>query len=82
MDKKPHDNITTGGDDRGSALIGLRDLYYAPREHNILPFRHRFTADGSEVLTGYFLPAYSLLWEQGYMDSRGWCDPEKAREYY
>jgi hypothetical protein len=72
----------TGGDDRGSALIGLRDLYYAPKEHNILPFRHSFTSDGSEVLTGYFLPAFSLLWEAGYMDSRGWCDPEKARAYY
>ena len=71
----------TGGDS-GHALDDLRKLYYDPQKYNILPYRHRYTADHSEVLTGYFLPAYSLVLAPGFLDSRGWCDPEKGKQFY
>lgn len=57
-------------------------MYYDPKKYNILPFRHSHTADHSEVLTGYFLPAYSLVLAPGFLDNRGWCDPVKGREFY
>ena len=72
----------TGGDDSGHALDDLRKMYYDPQKYNILPFRHNFTPDGSEALTGYFLPSFSLVLAPGFLDERGWCDPVKAKEFY
>lgn len=71
----------TGGDS-GAALEGLHDIYYNPKGFNVLPLKHRFTADGQYALTGYFLPAYSILIGDEYTDHRGWTDPEKAKAFY
>lgn len=71
----------TGGDS-GPALEGLRDIYYNPSAYNVLPFRHKFTSTGESALTGYFLPAYSMVIAPGYIDERGWTDPEKARKFH
>lgn len=71
----------TGGD-RGPELEGLRKIYYDPKKYSVLPFRHNHTEGHSVVLTGYFLPAYSLVLKPGFMDSRGWCDPEKCKAHH
>ena len=33
----------TGGDSRGSALEGLRNIYYNPEDFDVLPYRHNYT---------------------------------------
>ena len=71
----------TGGD-TGPALEGLRDIYYNPQAYNVLPFRHKFTSTGETALTGYFLPAFSMVIAPGYIDKRGWTDPVKAKEFH
>lgn len=71
----------TGGD-AGPALEGLADAYEKPETYNALPYRHNFTPTGEEVITAYFIPAYSILNKPGYIDKRGWCDPVKAKKYY
>ena len=71
----------TGGDS-GPALEGLRDIYYNPSAYNVLPFRHKFTSTGESALTGYFLPAFSMVIAPGYIDNRGWTDPDKAKKFH
>ena len=66
----------TGGD-KGTNLEGLRKIYYNPLEQNVLPYRHHYTEGGEVVETGFFIPAYQQMYE--YLDSRGWCDPEKTK---
>ena len=66
----------TGGD-KGTNLEGLRKIYYNPLEQNVLPYRHHYTEGGEIVETGFFIPAYQQMYE--YLDSRGWCDPEKTK---
>ena len=71
----------TGGDS-GSALEGLREMYYNPITYDILPYRHKYTSTGDEALTGFFIPAFLVINKEGYIDSRGYTDPEKGKEYY
>ena len=71
----------TGGDS-GASLEGLRDIYYNPQAYNVLPLRHKFTSTGETALTGYFLPAFCMVMQPGYVDSRGWTNPEKAKQYH
>ena len=66
----------TGGD-KGTNLEGLRKIYYNPLEYNVLPYRHNYTEGEEIVETGFFIPAYQQMYE--YLDSRGWCDPEKTK---
>lgn len=70
------DNKLTGGD-KGTNLEGLRKIYYNPLEQNVLPYRHHYTEGGEVVETGFFIPAYQQMYE--YLDSRGWCNPEKTK---
>ena len=71
----------TGGDS-GPALEGLREMYYNPITYDILPYRHKYTSTGDEALTGFFIPAFLVINKEGYIDSRGYTDPEKGKEYY
>ena len=71
----------TGGDS-GPALEGLADAFNKPQVYDALPYKHSFTPSGQEVISGYFIPAYSILNVDGYIDNRGWCDPEKAKSFY
>lgn len=71
----------TGGDS-GPALAGLADAYINPEVYGALPYRHNFTTNGEEVITSYFIPAYSLVNVPGYIDNRGYCDPEKSKAYH
>lgn len=69
----------TGGDS-GSALEGLKDIYYHPETYDVLPFYHNYTQDGAYIYSGYFIPAYAQVF--GYIDNRGYCDYKAAKEYY
>ena len=70
----------TGGDKDGAE--GLRHIYDNPLTFKVLPFRHNYTADQSVVITSYFIPAYKTLDKDEFIDSRGWCNEEKAREHF
>lgn len=70
----------TGGDS-GSRIEGLRTIYYEPEAFNVLPYKHHYTQTGEEALTGFFLPAFSII-KGEYMDSRGYTNPKKGKEYY
>lgn len=77
MDKKPYDNRLG---DSGSALEGIRDMVLTPEAWDILPYYHNYTPDGRYILTSMFIPAYRCV--LSLMDKRGWCDPEKGKEYF
>ena len=47
-----------------------------------MPYRHCHTQSGEEVITAYFIPAYNIVNREGYIDSRGYTDPIKGKEYY
>lgn len=70
----------TGGDS-GNKLEGLRTIFYNPDAFNVLPYKHSYSQTGDVVYTGYFLPAFSIV-KGECMDSRGWTNPIKGKEYY
>ena len=69
----------TGGD-AGPALEGLKDVYYNPDTYDVLPFYHNYTQDGAYIYSAYFIPAFAQVF--GYIDDRGYCDEQAAKEYY
>ncbi len=71
----------TGGDS-GPALEGLRKMFYNPGGYNFLPYKHNHTKDGDTVFTAFFIPAYTFVAAEGYVDSRGVTNTKKAKEYY
>lgn len=70
----------TGGDS-GNKLEGLRTIFYNPESFNVLPYKHSYSETGDTVFTGYFLPAFSIV-KGEYMDSRGYTNPKRGKEYY
>lgn len=72
----------TGGDSDSSALQGLSEMFNDPEAFGILPYKNRYSDDGSVQFTGYFIPAYNIMLASGYTDSRGVTDIEKAKAYY
>lgn len=80
----------TGGD-TGPALSALDTMFKDPEAFKGLPYKHKYTRDGRESLTGYFLPAYSCVigfedpetgkWVNA-MDHRGVTNTALARAYY
>lgn len=72
----------TGGESRGSALEGLRNIYYNPEDYDVLPFRHNCTPTKEFTLTGYFIPAYSVILKPGFLDNRGYTDEETGKSYW
>ena len=82
MDKKPHDNKLG---DSGAAVEGIRELATKPEVFNVLPFRHNYTPDGRYILSSMFIPCYrNAMFDDGvkYIDDRGWCNLEKAKERF
>ena len=71
----------TGGDS-GANLEGLRDIYYNPGEYDVLPFRHRFTPTGEELISSFFIPASRYVNTPECMDSRGYTDEEVGKAHY
>ena len=70
----------TGGSSKASSMEGLQKLITNPLGYNVLPVRHNHTVDGSYKITGLFIPAYRIVFDL--LDNRGWCDPEKAKEWF
>lgn len=68
--------------DLGPNLEGLADAFYNPLSYDALPYRHNYVENEETVLTGYFIPAYTIVTTEGYIDHRGWTDPEKGKQYY
>lgn len=71
----------TGGDS-GAALDGLKTIYYDPESYLVLPYKHHYTDDNTEVITGFFIPSYAALDKPEVVDSRGIVDTEKAKQFY
>lgn len=69
----------TGGD-FGSPLEGLKKIYYNPKAFKILPFRHRWTQDGTTIESGFFLPYFLQSLNPEYMDSRGVCNQTEYKK--
>lgn len=72
----------TGGESRGSALEGLRNIYYNPDDYDVLPFKHNYTQNGETALTGFFLPAFNVILRPEFLDSRGYTNPEEGKKYW
>lgn len=72
----------TGGDSDAVALDGLSKMFFNPEAYNILPYRHNYTEDSEYALTAFFLPAYAMLIDPEFMDSRGYTDMIKSRAYF
>ena len=68
--------------DSGPALAGLALIFYNPDAYDVLPCRHSYTASGESVLTGYFIPTYTIVDVPGIMDSRGVTNISKGKEFY
>ena len=71
----------TGGDS-GPALEGVAAAFHDPKGYDVLPYKHNYTKEGTYVETAYFIPAYTIVTAPGYVDNRGWTDPEKGKEFY
>lgn len=69
----------TGGD-FGPPLEGLKKIYYNPRAFKILPFRHKWTQDGTATESGFFLPYFLQSLNPEYMDSRGVCNQTEYKK--
>ena len=70
----------TGGSSKASSMEGLEKMTTNPIAYNILPVRHNYTSDRSYKITGYFVPAYRIVYQ--FADSRGYCDEEKCINWY
>lgn len=68
----------TGGD--SAHMAQLENMFWHPEGFNVLPYRHNYTQDGEYVLTGFFIPAYSFLLKDGFVDDRGVTNEAKAKE--
>ena len=71
----------TGGDE-GAMLEGLRVVSFNPEVYDVLPFKNTYTEDGSVMYTAFFIPCYKAVYQENYIDERGYCDEVKAKEYY
>lgn len=71
----------TGGD-QGPALDGLSKMFYNPAGYNFLPYKHNHTKDGSYAFTSFFIPAYTFVAANGYVDDRGVTNTAKAKKFY
>lgn len=69
----------TGGD-FGPPLEGLKKIYYNPKAFKILPFRHKWTQDGTTIESGFFLPYFLQSLNPEYMDSRGVCNQTEYKK--
>lgn len=69
----------TGGD-FGPPLEGLKKIYYNPKPFKILPFRHKWTQDGTTTESGFFLPYFLQSLNPEYMDSRGVCNQTEYKK--
>lgn len=71
----------TSGDTK-EALDGLQRMFYNPQAYGILPHRHKFTQNGAEVLTAYFIPCTKIPKDRKrFLEHRGYVDPQKVMDW-
>lgn len=75
----------TGGD--AKYMNELADMFNNPTGFSILPYKHNYTKSGEYILSGFFVPAFTILTYDGHkkestIDSRGVTNIKKAKEYY
>lgn len=75
------DSVWGTGGDQGPALDGLSKMFYNPGGYNFLPYKHNHTKDGSYALTSFFIPAYTFVARDGYVDNRGVTNTENKKFY-
>lgn len=68
----------TGGD-TGPNLEGLANIFNNPSEFGVLGYRHNHTKSGEYCITGFFVPAWSII--RDLMDERGFVDEEEGKAY-
>lgn len=69
----------TGGDE-GPALSGLKNIFSNPYESEVLGYRHNHTRSGEYCITGYFVPAWSIV--RDLMDDRGYTSEKDGKAYF
>lgn len=69
--------VGTGGSSSAGSMEGLKDLILNPLANNILPYYHNHTPNGEYIYSGYFIPAYAMVFSL--VDNRGYCDKETAK---
>lgn len=70
----------TGGDQGG--MEGLSKIFYNPDGYDVLPYRHNCTKSNEYIYSGFFIPAYTFVALDGYIDHRGVTNTKKAIEFY
>ena len=71
----------TGGD-QSKALEGLKKMFYNPTGFQVLPYHHNYTQSGDYVDTAFFIPAFTFVAREGFIDERGVTNTEKAKKFY
>lgn len=71
----------TSGDTK-EALDGLQRMFYHPEAYGILPHRHKYTQNGAEVLTSFFIPCMKIPKDRRrFLEHRGYVDPDAVIEW-
>lgn len=73
----------TGGD--SVCMSELAEIFNNPDGFQVLPYRHNYVKSEEYVLTGFFVPSYTILTTvdgKPVIDKRGVTDIEKAKKYY
>lgn len=69
----------TGGD-KGPNLQGLKEIFNNPIESGVLGYRHNYTRSGEYCVTGYFVPAWTIV--RDLMDDRGYTSEKDGKAYF
>jgi hypothetical protein len=73
----------TGGD--SVCMSELAEIFNNPDGFQVLPYKHNYVKSEEYVLTGFFVPSYTILTTvdgKPVIDKRGVTDIEKAKKYY
>lgn len=68
----------TGGDS-GPNLEGLSEIFKKPKEFGVLGYKHNYTKSGEYCVTGFFVPAWSII--RDLMDERGYVNEQEGKAY-
>ena len=68
----------TGGDS-GPNLEGLSEIFKKPKEFGVLGYKHNHTKSGEYCITGFFVPAWSVV--RDLMDERGYVNEKEGKDY-
>lgn len=73
----------TGGD--SVCMSELAEIFNNPDGFQVLPYKHNYVKSEEYVLTGFFVPSYTILTTvdgKPVIDKRGVTNIEKAKKYY